>query len=496
MGAKSPEQRTWDASKLLKSLSDEQWTEIAQGQLEQEYEILKGDTLWGISLRLFGDGNYWPKVWALNGQSIPNPHWILPGRRLIFKPGSATSLPAITLADASDAATSQSKIPRTSGRSQEWRSLTPQDWESVQLTLPPEVDSQGFDLKSGYQMPKTSGLDLHQIAQSIPLEVIAKVRASSSRLVNLTAGEIVILEPAEGAPLQAGQILTLTRAPRPLKSKNSDREGWVYSLDGRIQVLGQSGQTWTGKILNSSGFTNRGESVLVDLPVRRAQPSPIPAPEAFTAVLNFNLGQSTSYIAQHQLGFIDRGAEDGVSAGMVFRAYQYPDDIEPTADFLVLDVSERFSTVLTISSSELIAEGVSLKALTDVSSLLQKKQRTQELIDETPEPLLSPEPVPVPVPAPEASPAPETQKNELDPLEENPELSEEEKKNLKQLELKEEPEAPTAPAPSDELPTSQNPEESKEEPPQETSPEPTPEPTEESAPSAPPTEPPEAPPDF
>src|SRR5665213_1124461 len=48
-----------------------------QGLIES-YELQNGESLWGLSQMLYGDGNYWPKVWAQN-KSISNPHLIQPG---------------------------------------------------------------------------------------------------------------------------------------------------------------------------------------------------------------------------------------------------------------------------------------------------------------------------------------------------------------------------------------------------------------------------------
>ena len=49
------------------------------------YVVVEGDTLWGLSEQLFGDGHYWPTLWSYNPQ-ITNPHWIYPGDLLYLKP--------------------------------------------------------------------------------------------------------------------------------------------------------------------------------------------------------------------------------------------------------------------------------------------------------------------------------------------------------------------------------------------------------------------------
>jgi LysM repeat protein len=47
------------------------------------YQVKQGDTLWGISSRVFGNPFSWQNIWKLNG-FISDPHWIYPGQTLSF----------------------------------------------------------------------------------------------------------------------------------------------------------------------------------------------------------------------------------------------------------------------------------------------------------------------------------------------------------------------------------------------------------------------------
>jgi len=554
--AKTPEQETLEVSRLLKPITDDRWKEIAKEQLNQDYEIIRGDTLWGVSQRLFGEGNYWPKLWALNGQSIPNPHWIRPGMKLIFTPGTGTSLPALTLADASRAASDDNEGAQSSAltatdapRSQEWRDLPLQSWEQVQLQPPTEFDPDGFDRKIRLQLTPPRGMTVPQMVQTTQLPVLGTIGTAGSRNFALTQGEKVFLEPGETDSFQAGKILTITGRPNLVKSLQSGREGWAYPVEGLIRVLGQkqpeplgsglegpggdengpsadqlapSGGIWVGEIIASVSSAVRGNSILVDLPIQFQTPPLLAAPEAIKAILMVDRTSTLSVMAQHQVAFIDRGNEDGVRPGMIFRAYLDrdlhslnpigSDNLVSIADCRVLHVTERFSTVLITSSAEFLQDGTLVTALTDISEFFKKRGRQVKDFDGD---LRS------------------TPSNELDSLEEPGELSEEEKKNLIQLERKEEgetesapveqpetqpstetetppnlEETPTAPAPDLEQPAPEAAPETPLESSPDTSPdasgEPSPEPTptetqESDAPADPeaPSEPsPEAPPDF
>lgn len=49
------------------------------------YVVQKGDTLWDICERVFGQKWYWPTLWSYNPH-ITNPHWIYPGDIVYLKP--------------------------------------------------------------------------------------------------------------------------------------------------------------------------------------------------------------------------------------------------------------------------------------------------------------------------------------------------------------------------------------------------------------------------
>ncbi len=55
------------------------------------YGVVRGDTLWGLSRRFYGDGTQWPQIAHAN-RSIANPNLIFPGQDFVI-PGSSTLAP-------------------------------------------------------------------------------------------------------------------------------------------------------------------------------------------------------------------------------------------------------------------------------------------------------------------------------------------------------------------------------------------------------------------
>ena len=86
--------------------SDEVWG-AASSKAANVYDVQKGDTLFTISRTLFGDPQFWPKIWALNNGGITNPHNIAPGTKIYFYPGEAGAAPSMSVGSEAQGRVSQ-----------------------------------------------------------------------------------------------------------------------------------------------------------------------------------------------------------------------------------------------------------------------------------------------------------------------------------------------------------------------------------------------------
>ncbi len=81
----------------IEPTSELKWSQASSQQKVNVYEVHKNDTLFTISKVLFGDSQFWPKVWAVNRNDILNPHFIYPGMKIFFHSGDARFAPTISL---------------------------------------------------------------------------------------------------------------------------------------------------------------------------------------------------------------------------------------------------------------------------------------------------------------------------------------------------------------------------------------------------------------
>lgn len=48
------------------------------------HTVVRGDTLWGIAQRYYGNGTLWPRIFDANRSKIADPHWIFPAQVFVI----------------------------------------------------------------------------------------------------------------------------------------------------------------------------------------------------------------------------------------------------------------------------------------------------------------------------------------------------------------------------------------------------------------------------
>lgn len=462
-GAVSPQEEVRLISKRLKPISDEQWKTIAGERMSQTVEVAKGDTLYDLSGRLFGDPKYWPKVWALNNERITNPHYIKPGYQIAFLPGTGSELPGLTLNEDGKLVDAEGRPPvgdRPTSRSQEWKQLPKQPWE--EYIYKPEKPTDIFSINRDEQQGRNGleMIDLPAYISSDKIDPVGELTGSTAHSSYLTVGDTVFVE---GSGLQIGETYSLSPSPTTISASGFDGSGYSYLKRGVIVVTGMQDDLYVATIQNADGIVDRNMEVY---PLFKPVPvaDPIPGPSGVEGVMGVDRDFTVYATAQHKQVFVDRGTESGVQPGMVFRSYQHIDpgtdskitssDMVVQADILILQTSTQHSTGIVLRSFNPVSEGSRVVLLTDVSDL---------------NPNYKPAPVEAPPTAPvdtsldsdldAPAPEPVEQPDQLDQLDQGGELTDDEKKTLKQLEgWEQNPEGLTpAPVPSESVPGSGTP---------------------------------------
>ena len=88
------------------SISSSEWQRLINHKNVNIYPMQKGDNLWDVSKVLFGDPNYWPKLWSVNAD-LSNPHRVSTGHQLQVIMGTEGEAPRAVISGQSITSASQ-----------------------------------------------------------------------------------------------------------------------------------------------------------------------------------------------------------------------------------------------------------------------------------------------------------------------------------------------------------------------------------------------------
>lgn len=395
--AETEEDRLIRIARDLHHISNSQWNEIAGSKTAEIYEVQKGDTLWGVSKHLFGNPNYWPKVWSLN-KKIPNPHVLNPGTSLVFMPGSSDAAPSLGTADSfhDEPASRYSSAPiePSNKRRKEYEKVATDRWTPVNYAdaLAKNYDDYGLDKELKVRIPSRFVFRVPAIASDIEIPHLGEITSSLREGVGISTGDTVFLS-SEHQDLQVGSTYSILGEPEHVfdRDKKTDRSAYMYRSLGEIRVIGIKDNLYVGVVSAAYDVIKRGDRLYTLLPLI-TDIKPIPAEPDIEALVMPAGRFDTQNIAQFNFVHLDRGLQDRVRVGNVFRLYTYYDpttkskvtdsDFIFSADAIVVHATAQFSTALIIRSRSTVDRGDFGVSLVDVSDLEKKnKDRSHELND-------------------------------------------------------------------------------------------------------------------
>lgn len=385
----SPENDTYRLSRRLKPIPNLEWEGIAGGRIAETYEVVKGDTLWQVSQRLFGDPRYWPKIWSINNGSITNPHLIRPGKKVVFLPGTETSLPGVSIVSASDApsAIAGGENPKGEGgdevvdpqslkRSSEWKTLPTQTWERNAGDVIPEsqrltvADGGVRALRMNAEPIRT---ELDSVLGAQPPNIWGEIVGARSEATRLSIGDLVFVKSPYD--LQTGKLYTVIGDSHEMRSPFTDRMAFLSPKLATIKIIGIRDRMFVASVTQANDVVMRGNRVVDYIP-GAPKTAMVPGSSPLEGMILSDPKSPSRMISTNHQYYVDRGTRDGIQAGMVFRSFQHRDtstgkkitdaDFLIDSDFQVIYAAEGFSTVICLSGQAQIGDRLLAKLLLDV----------------------------------------------------------------------------------------------------------------------------------
>jgi hypothetical protein len=338
----------------------------------ETYTIVRGDTLWDLAKRFYGNPYLWPQLWEKN-QYILDAHWIYPGDPLLT---GIQVAPVDNLAQAGGAGNAgQPGTPATGEPEPEQPPQVPGVESAVKATTAPvplgwesDIYCSGYVGDTGEQFSYSiigSEFDdlTPKLNPSYRMGELKGIYGRTGAKVDMFTGDIVYLQGGSRQGLAAGSLFTIIGPERKVVHPVTAAVfGSYYQYLGRVRVLSVQEDTAIAEIVHSCN------AVTVGSRLKPFEPEPVPLGRVTPMrpvnlpVAGEKLKESPAIIyarddiislGQDHVVFIDRGADQNVTPGDVFTIYRINDRGLPPlllGELAILSVQKR-SAVAKITES-------------------------------------------------------------------------------------------------------------------------------------------------
>ena len=222
-------------------------------ETEGVYTIKKGDTLWDISSKFLKDPFLWPKLWQRNPY-ITNPHWIFPGnpiRLSAMEPVKKEEPKKVVEEKPKDA------VKEPVLKEPEVKKVEPPPVEKKPEVVA-EVKPVKVEEKPGtFQEIRSSGYlsDIENRGIGIVLE------GKEGKNI-MSAGDIIYLAFKTSESILVGNKYTVFRVSEEIKHPITEKKiGRKYNIIGNIQIVDQSGNFYTSRVIESFDAIMKGDLI-------------------------------------------------------------------------------------------------------------------------------------------------------------------------------------------------------------------------------------------
>ncbi|HVS12511.1 MAG TPA: LysM peptidoglycan-binding domain-containing protein [Thermoanaerobaculia bacterium] len=308
--------------------------EIAEGA--QVHIIVRGDTLWDLAARFYGDPYLWPQLWERN-QYILDAHWIYPGDPLVI---------GVEVEDATGVLVDEVGEPE--GAEDEFDFVDDRGFfdrgRFVQLGTPDDIYCSGYIGEPEEVFPhEVTGSEYDALGPKLTVGATRDVSATFGVVdavkVGLDTSDIVYLDGGRAAGLSPGDVFVAVEPRTLVRHPDTGRlVGRYYAYRGRVRVLSVQDDSAIGEISFSCA------PLWVGSRLKRFEPEPVPSERRRPMrpinepVPNQALDGAPTIVyakdglvslGQDHVVYFDRGANDGVEPGDVFTVYRRRSDRHP-----------------------------------------------------------------------------------------------------------------------------------------------------------------------
>ncbi len=311
----------------------------------ESYRLQKGETLWTLSEMLYGDGHYWPRVWAQN-RGIANPNLVRQGHMLQFILGSEDQTPAFRFTEDDDG--EGVELAAGPGQNPIVEIPPPEVPPKPVLKIPgsfPEwqaVFAKPMDKWTDFaQLGKRRGafagrMYLTSYVQEAPLQGIGEFLEADIEGAMPLANQYVYVKMLKGVG-QPGMKLLFAQDLGPLKRLNNQWDERVVAhmiqIAGQLQLTEEAPNSfkkfrdredytaWRALVTHSTGLALKGTKIIegslevIDMTASGS------AGTASAQVIGSWKSAASAVFGQGDLIFLNKGSSHGLERGQLLNVY-------------------------------------------------------------------------------------------------------------------------------------------------------------------------------
>jgi hypothetical protein len=360
----------------------------------ESYQIQKGETLWSLSQTLYGDGQYWPRVWAQN-QSISNPHLIRPGHTLQFLLGSEDETPSFRITEGEESGVELASSAGGSGANSLIEIPPPEippkpiisvpksfpEWQSVYKRMPVQITDDRGLLKK--QKPQIGKMYLTSFVLESELDPVGRFLEPDLESALPVVNQYVYIRIEKGKG-SAGQKMLIVSDGGRLKKMNKQSDDVTAYL---VQVAGELELTEAAKgddvegddvyralITKTTGLAIKGH-LLIPGEIQEVSLDYNGTPGTTEAQIIGNGKHSASSLyGPGEIVFLNKGSTNGLEAGQIYdifvdrtiRERNTPVHFSPapSGSVRVVRTTEHLSTAVILGARDGIQPGDKVRQVT------------------------------------------------------------------------------------------------------------------------------------
>jgi LysM repeat protein len=255
------------------------------------HTVIKGDTLWDLCERYYGDSSVWPKLWEMNS-FITNPHLLIPGD-------------VITL------------------------------YEISELMAQPE--KRAPELAKAQETSPATGINIHGIINinkmgfysSEKIDTWGKLFASSDKNILLSKDDTVYVIFENTKKVNTGDEFSIGKvSQRIIHPLTKNKLGYVFDVSGKLVIEKKTGFTMKEEMLRDKENVYQAKIIEANtpiniddiiLPLRDIPGCILPVSNGGNILANIvATEQNLNLIHQYNIIYMDKGSNAGIKNGNVF----------------------------------------------------------------------------------------------------------------------------------------------------------------------------------